>query len=177
VQYRFFLFWKSLQSPHIPLRAFLLLHHNFVCVCVCLSLFDCLSLYVSLSLCLSLFWRLFMAWKKQVRVWIMLTGLRWSYLFLPLFFLSFFTRSWAKLIHSVSLVFVITQFLSYSSLAAGCFFLEASERKLVTMIFIVLLASCNSFKPPCCREGLVLFLSPPVGKLSLLFLKQMSSSS
>jgi hypothetical protein len=33
--------------------------------------------------------------------------------------------------------------------------LEASERKLVTMIFVVLLASCNSFKPPCCRDGLV----------------------
>ncbi len=62
---------------------------------------------------------------------------------------------------------------------AGCwfFFLEASERKLVTMIFVVLLASCNSFKPPCCRDGVVLFLSPPVGKLSLLFLRQMSSSS
>jgi hypothetical protein len=50
----FFLFWKSLQSPHIPLRAFLLLHHNSVCVCVSLSvsLFDCVS--VCLSLCVPL---------------------------------------------------------------------------------------------------------------------------
>jgi hypothetical protein len=128
------------------LQAFLLLHHNSVCVCLslCLSLWLFLSLCVPLYVCLSLV-ALIYGVEEASSVWIMLTGLCWSCLFLPLFFLSFFTRSWAKLIHGVSLVFVITQFLSYSPLAASCFFLEASERKLVTMIFVV--CSPNSDSP------------------------------
>ncbi len=65
-----FFFFENLCNLLIYLCELFFFFITTVCVCVSLSvsLFDCLSLYVSLSLCLSLFWRLFMAWKKQVRV-------------------------------------------------------------------------------------------------------------
>ncbi len=155
----------SSSSSQLSLSLF-----DCVSVCVCLSL--CVPLSVSLSL-LALIYGVEEASSGLNNAHRFQLELLVSSSFLSVFLHQELSKAYSQRLsglrhHSVSFL---------EPAGYWFFFLEASDRKLVTMIFFVLLASCNSFKPPCCRDGLVLFLSPPVGKLSLLFFGQMSSSS